>query len=63
MGWKSDVTNLAEGVEYVIEVDQYLALANLCDVVHGLARIIPDPGILVGEAGKHWRDDDVKIPR
>jgi hypothetical protein len=57
------MTYLAEGVEYVVEVDQDLTLGYLCDVVHGLARIVADPGILVGEAGKHWRDNGFKVLR
>lgn len=54
---------LAEGVEDVVEIDQDLALGDLGYVVHGLAGIVPDAGILVSEAGEHRRHDELKVPR
>ena len=54
--------HLAEGIEYVVEVDQDLALCDLGDVVHGLAGVVSDTGILVSEAGEDWRHDDFEVP-
>ena len=56
-----DRTYLAECIEDVVEVDEDLALGHLGDVVHGLARIVPDTGILVREAGQNWRHDGGKV--
>lgn len=47
---------LAESVEDVVEVDEYLTLGNFCNVVHGFAGVIPYARILVCEAGKNRRD-------
>lgn len=52
---------LAKSVEYKVEIYQNLPFGDLGDVVHSLAGIIPDTGILVGEAGKYWWDDNLKI--
>ena len=52
-----DYSYLTEGVKDVIEVYQDLALCDFCDVIHGLAGIIADTGILVGEASQHRRDN------
>lgn len=57
------MTNLAKGIKYVIEVDQNFTLSNFRDVIHRLARVIPDPGILVGKAGQYWGDNDAEVPR
>ena len=52
---------LAEGIEYVVKVHQDLPLCDLCNVVHGLAGIVPDPGILIGEACEDRRHYDVQV--
>jgi translation initiation factor RLI1 len=57
------LTHLAEGVEYVVEVDQDLALCDLGDVVHGLAGIVSYTGVLIGEASEDWRHNDFEVPR
>ena len=54
--------HLAEGIEYVVEVDQDLAFCDLGDVVHGLAGVVSDTGILVSEASEDWRHDNFKVP-
>lgn len=46
---------LAESVKDLVEIYQYLPLCNLGNVIHAFARIVTDPGILIGEAGKHRR--------
>lgn len=51
----------AQRIKYLVEVDKHLPLRNLCDVVHALAGIVANAGILVDEAGKDWRDDFFKI--
>ena len=58
-----DLAYLAKGVENVVEVDQDLAFSNLGYVVHGLAGVVPDAGILVSEAGEDGWYDKLKIPR
>jgi hypothetical protein len=45
----------------LVEVDEYLPLRNLCDVVHALAGIVPNTGILVAETREDWRDDFFEI--
>lgn len=47
----------AEGVENFVKVEQDLAFGHLGDVVHALAGVVADTGILVGEAGEYGRDD------
>ena len=54
---------LAEGVEDVVEINQNLAFCDLGYVVHGLAGIVSDPSILVGEACENWWYDDLEVPR
>lgn len=54
---------LAKGVENVVEVDQDLALCDLGNVVHGLAGVITNTRILVGEAGEYRRYNDFKVFR
>jgi hypothetical protein len=44
---------LAKSVKDLVEVDENLSLCDLGDVVHALAGIVADAGILVGEAGEH----------
>lgn len=44
------LTNLAELVKYAVKVDQDLPFGHFCYVVHGLTSVVPDPGILIGEA-------------
>jgi hypothetical protein len=56
-----DETYLAEGVEYLVKVDQDFPLGHLGDVVHGLARIVANPRILVAEAGENRRNDDLEV--
>ena len=51
------VYNLAESIEDLIEVDENLPFGDFGDVVHALARVVPDARILVGEAGKHGGDN------
>lgn len=55
--------HLAECVKDVVEVDQYLALCDLGDVIHGLAGVVSNSGILVSEAGEDWRHDDFEVSR
>ena len=45
----------------MVEVDEYLALGHLCDVVHALACIVPDTRILVAEAGQDGGHDLLEI--
>jgi hypothetical protein len=52
---------LAECVKNLIEVDQYLALGYLSNVVHTLAGVVSYTGILIGEAGQDWGNDFCKI--
>ena len=47
---------LAQSVKDLIEVNQYLSLCNLCDVIHALTCVVSDACILIREAGKHWGD-------
>jgi hypothetical protein len=55
------LAHLAEGVKDVVEVDQDLPFSDLSDVVHGLAGVVPNTGILVSEAGENWWDDNLKV--
>lgn len=43
-------TYLAKLIEDAIKIHQDLSFGNLCYVIHGLASIISDSGILIGEA-------------
>jgi len=52
---------LAECVEDVVEVDENLPLGYLGDVIHGLARIVPNPGILIGKAGQDRRNNNLQV--
>ena len=52
---------LTEGVEDMIEVDKYLTLGHLCNVVHALASIVAHAGILIREAGEYGRYDFFKV--
>jgi hypothetical protein len=45
----------------LVEVDEYFAFCDLCDVVHALAGIVPDTGILVGEAGEDRRNNLLEV--
>ena len=45
----------------MVEVNEYLPLRNLCDIVHALARIVPNTGILVAEAREDRRYDFFEI--
>jgi hypothetical protein len=48
---------LAQGIKDLVEVQQDLALCDLCNVVHALASVISNSSILVGEAGEdRWND-------
>ena len=38
-------THLAEGIKHLVEVYEYLAFCDLCNVVHALACIVPDARI------------------
>lgn len=55
------MTYLAESVEDVVEVNQYLTLGYLCDVVHSLTGIVTNPCILIRETRKHWRDNRFEV--
>jgi hypothetical protein len=50
-------SHLAQRIEYLVEVDEYLPLGHFRDIVHALARIVPNAGILVAEAREDWRYD------
>lgn len=55
------LAHLAEGVEYVIKIDENLALGNLGDIIHSFTGIVPHPRILVREASKHGGHDYFQI--
>ena len=46
-------THFAQSIENVVEVNENLALGDLCNIVHGLTCIVANAGILVGEASQH----------
>lgn len=52
---------LAQRIEDLVEVNQNLALGHFCNVVHALAGIVADAGILVREAGEDGRDYFLEI--
>lgn len=52
---------LAKSIKDLIKVDEDFPLCDLGNVVHALASIVSDTGILVGEAREHGRDDLFKI--
>jgi hypothetical protein len=58
---KAVFPHLAEGIEDLVEVDEYLPLCNLCNVVHALTRIVAHTGILVAKTCEHGRDDFLEI--
>ncbi len=41
---------LAQGIKYVIKIPEDFAFGDLCDIIHGLACVIADTSVLVGEA-------------
>jgi hypothetical protein len=45
----------------LVKVDEYFPLGDLCNVVHALARIVADAGILVAKTSKDWRDDFFEV--
>lgn len=55
------MTDLAQGVEDIVEEQQYLPFCYLGNVVHALASIVPDSCVLVGEACKDWGNDCLEI--
>lgn len=55
------LSHLAESVKHLVEVDEYLTLGHLCDVVHALACIVPNTRILVAEAREDWGHDFFEI--
>lgn len=55
------MTDLAQGVEDVVEEQQYLPFCYLGNVVHALASIVPDSCVLVCEACKDWGDDCLEV--
>jgi hypothetical protein len=57
----AECSHLAEGIEDLVEVDEYLPLCNLCNVVHALTRIVANTGILVAKTCEHGRDDFFEI--
>lgn len=56
-----DMTDLAQGVEDIVEKQQYLSFCYLGNVVHALASIVPDSCILVCETGKDWGNDCLEV--
>lgn len=50
-------------IEDAVKINQDLTLGNLGDIVHCLAGVVADAGILVREAGEHGRDDLGQEPR
>jgi hypothetical protein len=55
-------TYLAECIEYLVEVNQDLSFGNLGDVVHGLAGVVTNSGILISEACQNGRHNDLEVP-
>ena len=53
--------HLAESIEDLVKVDKYLALCDLCNVVHAFARVVPNTGILITEASKHRGHDLLEV--
>lgn len=43
--------HLAQSVEHIVEEEQYLPFRYLGDVVQAFTGVVPDPRILVVEAG------------
>jgi len=61
-GWgRARQTYPAERIKDVVEVDEYLALGHLGNVVHCLAGIVPHARVLVGEAGEHGWDNNLEV--
>lgn len=58
---KGPAAYLAQSIEYVIEITQNLALSNFGDIVHGLACVVADAGVLVGKTSQDRRHDDLEI--
>lgn len=52
---------LAEGIKNVVEIDQDLALCDFGDVVHRLAGVVADAGILIGKAGENGGHNDLEV--
>ena len=52
---------LAESIKYVIKIYQNLPLGDLGDVVHSLARIVPNSCILIGKARQHGGDNHFEV--
>lgn len=64
MEWETEgYTYLAKLIEYAIKIYQDLTFGNLGNIVHGLAGIVANPSILIGETGKHRRDNPGQITR
>lgn len=59
--WKGRGAHLAESIKDLVKVDEYLTLCDLCNVVHALARVVPDSSILIAEAGQHRRHDFLEV--
>lgn len=47
----------------MVEVLQDFSLCDFGNVVHGLACIVPNPCILIGETSQHRRNYDFEIAR
>jgi hypothetical protein len=47
----------------VVKVPEDFSLSDFGDIIHGLACVIADTGILVREAGKYWWHNDLQISR
>lgn len=45
-------SHLAQSIKDLVEVDEYLAFCDLCNIVHALACIVPNASIRVGKTGE-----------
>ena len=60
--YSEQTTCLAEGVKDVVEIGEYFTLRDLGDVVHRLASVVPDSGILIAETSYDRRHNAVEVP-
>lgn len=63
VGGRQETAYLAQGIKDMVKILEYLSLGDFGNVVHGLACIVPNSCILVGEASQHRGDDDLEITR
>jgi hypothetical protein len=61
--WRDERSNAyaAQALEYLVEEGERAATSHLGDVVHGLARIVAHPAVLVAKALEHGRDQLVEV--